>query len=85
MRYNPHAHGATPDCHTAPPMEKLRLTRCCHGAFHMYLGSQTLHLCTRDLLMIARAINRLVEHHPAVLNELDTDQWAELDRRIEHD
>lgn len=81
---NNHVHKDAPDCYAAPPMEGLRLARCRHGAFHLDLGRQTLHLCTRDLLMIARAINRYVGNNPTVLHELDADQWAELDRNIEH-
>lgn len=63
-------------------IERVRLTRCSHGCFHLYLGAQTLHLNVRDLMLMGQAINRWVHAHPEALHELDPATWQALDDMI---
>ncbi len=66
-------------------IERVRLSRCDHGVFHLYLGGQTLHLTARELLMIGQVISRWVHTHSDLLSELDSAMWRELNQNIEHD
>ena len=68
-------------CVTGEPIETARVARCQHGCFHLTLGRQTLHLTTPELLMLAQSINRYVHRNPAVLSEVDEDEWRRIEGR----
>jgi hypothetical protein len=69
-------------CDTGTSIERVKLVRCPHGKFHLNLGGMSLHLSTRELLLIGQAVNRWIQHHPETLTRLDEEDWHELDRRI---
>jgi hypothetical protein len=41
-----------------PEFTDVKLTRCPHGCFHLFMGKQTLHLTPAELLAVACEINR---------------------------
>jgi len=58
-------------CYQRDAIERIRLHKCSHGTFHLNLGTSTLHLTGRELLMIHNAIQCWGEKHP-----LDFHDWV---------
>ncbi|MBI1368064.1 MAG: hypothetical protein GC162_05360 [Planctomycetes bacterium] len=47
-------------CADGPELTNVKITRCVHGHYHVYLGKQTLHLSVRELLLLACELNRVL-------------------------
>ncbi|QNN21374.1 hypothetical protein HED60_03505 [Planctomycetales bacterium ZRK34] len=45
-------------CQMGPEFTDVKLTRCQHGCFHLFMGKTTIHMTPAELLAVACEVNR---------------------------
>lgn len=69
-------------CHHGDSFERICLTQCGHGMFHLHVGAATVHLRPSELAMVGQVINRVVHKHPGMLKSLSKSDWDSVSGRI---